>query len=168
MPDGLAQDKWYLVQLDMENLEPVAMRECGVYHFWWYIRQYEDCTKHPTTECSFWPEIIKTNQVGTLGNILPVIPSKVHNLPQKIHTFMSYQDDISMAGHMLFGLFQFGTTVRNKLKSTNIIEKKQWKESENKDRIRESTIQIPKKWYHWGSNNTRFLFLGLHILHLNK
>ena len=134
------------------------MREYGVYCFRWYIRQYEYCTKHLTTECSFWTEIIKTNQVGTLGKILPVIPSNVHNLPQEIHTFMWYQDDISLAGHILFRPFHFGTTVRNKLKPTNIIEEKQWKESENKDRIRESTIQIQKKWYHWVSSNIRFYF----------
>ena len=53
MPEGLAQAKWYLVQVDMYNSYPVAVRGYGVYRFWCYIRQYEDCTKHPTMECRF-------------------------------------------------------------------------------------------------------------------
>ena len=35
-------------------------------------------------ECRFWPEIITKNQDGTILKMLPVIPSKVHNILKKV------------------------------------------------------------------------------------
>ena len=44
---------------------------------------------------------------------------------------MWYQDDISLAEHMMVGPFQFGTIGRKKLKYHNMIDEIQWKELEN-------------------------------------
>ena len=131
---GSKQAKWYLVQLDMDQLYLVDMRKYGVYCCQWYNRQYEDCKKYPTTECRFWPEIITKNQDGILVKILPVIPSKVHNLLQNNKKYVWYQYDISLAEHMLVGPFQFGTIGRNKLKYPNMIDDKQWKELDKERR----------------------------------
>ena len=79
-------------------------------------------------------EIRTKNQDGTLGNMLPVRPSKVHNLLQNNHKYFWYQDEISLDDHILVGLFKFGTTVRNKLKYPNMIEEKQWKVLEKEGR----------------------------------
>ena len=54
---GLTHTKWYLVQVDMEQSDPVTMRDYGVYPCRWYIRHHEDCTKIPIMECRFWPDI---------------------------------------------------------------------------------------------------------------
>ena len=67
-------------------------------------------------ECHFWPEITTKNQDGTNGKMLQVRKIKVHNLLQNIQTYVSYQDDISLADHRLVGKLQFGTTGINKLK----------------------------------------------------
>ena len=72
----------------------------------------------------FWPEIRTKNQDGNFGKMFPVIPSKVHNIIQKNQTYVWYQDNISLAEHRLVELFQFGTTVGNKLKYPNIIDEK--------------------------------------------
>ena len=53
----------------------ICHEELGVYRCLWYIRKYEDYNKYPTMECHFGPEIIRKNQDGTLGKVLPVIPS---------------------------------------------------------------------------------------------
>ena len=57
-----------------------------------------------------------------------MIPNKVHNLLHNIYKYIWYQYEISLDKHRLVGPFQFGTTVRNKLKYRNIIGDKQWKE----------------------------------------
>ena len=85
-------------------------------------------------KCRFWPEIRMNNQDGTLGKMLSVRPSKLHNLLQKNQTCVWYQDDISLADHRLVGPFQFGTTGRNKLKYPNMIDKQQLKELEKEGR----------------------------------
>ena len=78
-------------------------------------------------KCRFWPEIKTKNQDGNLGNMLPVILGKVHNLLKKNQTYVWYQNDISLAKYRLVGPFQFGTTGRKKLKHPDMIDKKQWK-----------------------------------------
>ena len=65
-----------------------------------------------------------------LIKMLPLIPSKVKTLLQKNHTYVWYQNYISISEHRLVGPFQFGTTGRKILKHPNIINKKQWKELE--------------------------------------
>ena len=84
--EGSERDKWYLLQFYMDSSDPYSMSNYGVYGFQWYIRQYDNCTKHPTTECHFWPKIIVKNQYGMLGKMFPVRPSKLHNLLQNNHT----------------------------------------------------------------------------------
>ena len=128
IPEGLAQAKWYFLQVYMDNSYHVAVKEYGAYRFWWHIRQYDECTKHPAMECCFWTEIITNNQDDTIGNMLLVIPSKVHNLLKNNLTYVWYQDEISMQEHRLSIPFQFVTTGRKKLKYPDIIEETQWKE----------------------------------------
>ena len=128
MPEGSAQNKWYLVQVDMDNSDPATMREYGVYCCWWYIRKHKDCTKHPNTESHFWREIRTKDQNDTLENMLLVRPSKVHNLLQNNYTYIWYQYGISLADHRIVVPFQFGRETKNILKQPNVIEDKQWKE----------------------------------------
>ena len=52
--------------------------------------------------------------------MLPVILSNAHNLLQNNNKYVWYQDDISLALYRMVGIFQFGTTGRNKLKFPNI------------------------------------------------
>ena len=67
-------------------------------------------------------------QDGKLGNMLSVIPLRVNYFLQKYQKYVWYQDNLYLADNMMVRLFQFGSTVRNKLKRANIIEEKQWKE----------------------------------------
>ena len=83
-----SQAKWYLVQVDIDNSKPAAMRDYGVYRCWCHIRQYEDCTNHPTIKIPFWMEIITKNQDGTLVKMLQVRPSKVNKFLQRTHTYL--------------------------------------------------------------------------------
>ena len=75
-------------------------------------------------EGRFWPEIRMNNHDNMMGNMFPVITSKVHNFLQKNQTYVWNQDEIYLAEHMMVGLFQFGKTERKKLKYPNIIDEK--------------------------------------------
>ena len=79
-------------------------------------------------EYRFWPEIRPKNQDGTLGSMLPVRPSKVHNLLQNNHKYVRYQDDIFLPYNSLAGTIQVGTKGINILKYFYMIGKKHWKE----------------------------------------
>ena len=74
------------------------------------------------------------NQVGTIGEMFPLIPIKLHNLLQKNQTYMWYQVDISLEEYRLVGPFRFGKEGRKKLKYPNMINNKQWKELEKEGR----------------------------------
>ena len=80
---GSAQAKYYLVEVDMDQLYPVTMIDYGVYRCWWYIRHHEVCTKLPIMECIFWTEIREMQQYGTLGKMLPVISLRVGDFLKK-------------------------------------------------------------------------------------
>ena len=73
---------------------------------------------------------------------LPVIPSNVQNLIQKNHTYVWYQDDISLDEHRLVETIQFWTTGRKKLKYSNIINEKQWKELDKEEGNQHFLYQI--------------------------
>ena len=108
----------------MDQSDPVDTRKYGVDFCRWYIRKFKDRSKYPTMECRFWPEIITKNQDGTLGKMVPVITSKLHNLLQKNKACMWYQDEISLAEYRLVCPFQFGTIGRNILQYPNMINNK--------------------------------------------
>ena len=118
----------------MDQSDQVTMRDYGVYRCRWYIRHHEDCTKHPITECRFWPEIRKMQQDGTLGNMWLVRSLQVNDFLKKIKGCVWYQYDIYLAENRIFGKFQFGTTGRNKIKYPDMIDDKQWKELDNEGR----------------------------------
>ena len=124
---GSTQAKWYLVQVDMDQSDPVDTTNHGVYCYRWYIIQYDNCNKYPTVECQFWIEIRMNNQDSKLVDMFLVRPSKVHNLLQKNKTYLWYQDYISLYKHKVFGTIEFGTAGRKKLKYPNMINDKQWK-----------------------------------------
>ena len=75
----------------------------------------------------FWTKIRTKNQDGTLGNILPVGPSKAHIFIKNNHKYVWYQDNIYLAIHRLVRPFQLGATGIKKLKYLNMIEEKRWK-----------------------------------------
>ena len=81
-------------------------------------------------EFHFGTEIRTKHQNYTLGKMLPLIPSKVHNLLQKNNKYFWYQYDISLGEHRLVEPFKFGAKGRNVLKYPNMIKDKQWKKLE--------------------------------------
>ena len=120
--------------MNIDQSDPVNMRYYGVYWCRWYFRHYEDCSKHPITECNFGPEIRKTEQDCTLGIVWPVRPLQVNDFLNKFQGYVWYQYDISFSKHRLVGPFQVGKIGRNKIKYLNMIEHKQWKELEKEGR----------------------------------
>ena len=77
------QVNWYLVQVDMNQSDPVAMRFYEVYLCHCYIRYHENCTQHRTMEYRFWTDIREMKQDGTLGFFLPPRPLRVNGFIQR-------------------------------------------------------------------------------------
>ena len=71
----------------------------------------------------------------------PVRPLRENEFLKKRGGYVWYQDDVSLAKHRLVHPFQFVTTVRNKLKYRNMIEKKPWMELDKEGR--EKVINTP-------------------------
>ena len=114
----------------MDQSDPIYMRDYGLYQCRWYIRHHDNCTHPRKMKCRFWLDIREMKQDGTLGRKKTVRPLRVKGYLQRYQTYVWYQYDISLAGHILVVPLQYGTTGRNKLKYPNIINKKQWKDSE--------------------------------------
>ena len=69
---GSTKDKWYLIQVDMDQYDMVALRDYGVYLWRCYTRHHEECTQHWKTECCLWTDIREMEQDGTIGEMLHV------------------------------------------------------------------------------------------------
>ena len=91
--------------------------------------------------------------------MLPVISGKVHNLSQKNHKYMWYQDDIYLDYHRLVGPLQFGTTGRKKLSGRNCI---------NNDRRRNKHFMYKIIFEIGAVIVSVFVLLYFHIVHLNE
>ena len=74
---GETTPQWFLVQVDLEISEELAMIDYGVYNCKWYIRNFEDCTLAPIAECRLWAQIRELKWDGTIGKILSVAPQKM-------------------------------------------------------------------------------------------
>ena len=162
-----AQAKWKLVQVDMDQSYWVIMRDYGVYRWWWYIRNHEDCTKRPIMEFHFWPEIREMQQDGTLVNMWPMRPLRVNDFLKKRQGYVWYQNDIYLAEHKLVGQLKLGTIGRNKLKCPNMV---QWETVEG---IREKSMEEGNQQFIYQRSCaigevilSVFVLLNLNIVHL--
>ena len=111
-PTGTLQFRWYLVQVDEDNTNPIAAREFGVYRVRWYIPHHQDLTKRTLAECRWWPEIreqIPTTSGARAGKHLPTQPNKAQKLIDTDDTVMWFQDDVHLAEFRLVGPFDFST-----------------------------------------------------------
>ena len=125
---GSTQAIIYLVQVDMEQSDPIDMRDYGVYPCRWYIINHKYFTQHRTMECCFWLYIREMKQYGTPGKMILVRPLKVNGFLQRYKIYVWYQDNISLADHSMVGSFKFIKTGRKKLEYPNMIDKRQCKE----------------------------------------
>jgi hypothetical protein len=103
---GSFQDKWFLVQVDLDETDPQLALQFGRYHCRWYIRHCEDSHKELTRRCRFWPEIHEV-QDGVLSTMLAVRPDKVLKFLKSRNDVAWYQLDVDLAEHKLVGPFNF-------------------------------------------------------------
>ena len=61
--------KWYLVEVDLEETDPVAAKERGMYWCQWWIKNHQDSMKLPIWSCQFWPEVWIKGKDGVLGRL---------------------------------------------------------------------------------------------------
>ena len=99
---------WYVVQVDLDETDPLVAKDWGVYHVKWYIRHHEDAKSMLQCNCRFWPEIHEIIPDGGFGPLYPVSPHKVaKTLEKQGNRFGWYQLDINLAENGLVGPFDF-------------------------------------------------------------
>lgn len=110
LPDGQVLPTWYLVQVDLDETDPIVAKDWGIYHVRWYIRHHEDAKRRLQCNCRFWPEIHEIKSDGTFGKLYPIRPHKVNKLLEtKGKLYGWYQMDVNLAETGLLGPFDFGS-----------------------------------------------------------
>lgn len=75
-PAGTIVKKWYLTQVDLEEMHENKARQRGLYHLRWWALHHVDATKRAMVACRFWPEIRELKSTGYLGARRVVRPHK--------------------------------------------------------------------------------------------
>jgi hypothetical protein len=107
-PTGQVSPTWYVVQVDLDETDPIAAKDWGVYRARWYIRHHRDSKKNLHCNCRFWPEIHELNSDNSFGPVYPVGPEKAEAFVVKhSNRYGWYQLDVNIAEAGLVGPFDF-------------------------------------------------------------
>ena len=68
---------WALVQVDLNETDPVAARDFAIYRVKWYDANTQDSKTKPVVECRFWPKLQELDDDGSFVRYLQMKPSKV-------------------------------------------------------------------------------------------
>jgi hypothetical protein len=113
-PDGQTTPRWFLVQVNLEQMDPVAAKQQGIYWVYWLIQHYQDCLKLPTGECRYWPEVHErtTDPKNPYGPIIPVRPGRHRTILRQGNRKL-YEDKFELATNLLHGPVNYQTGGRH-------------------------------------------------------
>jgi hypothetical protein len=74
--DGQILPSWFMIQVDLDKADLVAIKQQGMYWVHWMVHHYMDCLHIPTKESHDWLEVHKkTNDLmNPYGPIIPIMP----------------------------------------------------------------------------------------------
>jgi hypothetical protein len=106
---GKTTADWHLVQVDLDETDPIQAKKIGQYHVRYYIRHHQQAKTKPIRECKQWP-LIREMKGEEFGAIIMVRPEKVGEvLAKRPHTRNWYQEGVNLAEDALVGPFDFAT-----------------------------------------------------------
>jgi hypothetical protein len=118
-PDGQTIERWFLIQVDLDRMDPVAAKQQGVYWVHWMIRHYKDCLKQTIQECRYWPEVHERTQdpMNPYGRIIPVRPGKHTSILRQGNRIL-YKGEIDLASKLIHRPTNFGPGGSHKMART--------------------------------------------------
>ena len=126
-----SQERWFLVQVDMEESDPIVERQLGVYRVRWWIRHASNSKECLQCNCRYWLEIHEMAN-RELGAIMVIQPQQVEQLlTEQANHYAWYQLDVNLAENAITGPFDF-TPVGNE---NHHIAQAQWQGMQTQARI---------------------------------
>jgi hypothetical protein len=104
---GPTSASWALVQVDLNETDPVAAKDFAIYRVKWYAAHELDCASKPLAECRFWPLLQEATDDGTPFRQFQLKPAKVSTHLQHVETTMWLQADVALGEDCLVGPFDF-------------------------------------------------------------
>ncbi len=127
---------WSLIQVDLNETDPIAARDFAIYRVKWYDVNEQDSSTKPVAECRFWPKLQEFDDDSSFVRYLQMKPNKVSNHLSYISGSDWCQADVALGEDRLVGPFDF-TTARdthgplNKvIKFPNCVDNCYWEELE--------------------------------------
>ena len=105
---GKMAPQWQLVQVDIDETDPLRAKRLGEYQCNFLIAHSGDAARKRTRECRFWPELRSIKSDGSLGKQMEVAPSKVASFLHRNPSVIRYSDRISLGESRIAGPFDFG------------------------------------------------------------
>ena len=125
---GEQLERWYLVQVDLNETDPHAAKQVGRYHCKWYVRHADDSREMATRNARFWPEIHVIRD-GVLAEMILVRPNKVTTFlrDKGSRKYAWYQDEVSLGEDRLVGPFDFKSGTQDRPRQ-HCVDSAQWDE----------------------------------------
>ena len=99
--------RWYLVQVDWEEMDPVEAWWQEVYQCKWWIKHHQDSASCKTKECRFWLEVWQRDGEGVLMWLVAVwLDWYKRFLWKNGGKYKWFQDQVCLAEHLLVGPFE--------------------------------------------------------------
>ncbi|KAI2508403.1 hypothetical protein MHU86_6077 [Fragilaria crotonensis] len=126
--DTTSIQRWYVVQVKLQDDDTETTRDEGKYKVWFYIREHANSKERQLRNCRYWPEIHKIRPNGTLGEIVPIRPGKVTAiLDDQPGKYRVYEQTINLCEFALVGPFDFAHP-RHYQNEGNRIAFEEWEE----------------------------------------
>jgi hypothetical protein len=126
--DSTSTQRWYVVQVKLQDDDTENTRNEGKYNVWFYIREHANSKERQLRNCRYWPEIHKIRPNGMLGEIVPVRPGRVTAiLTDQQKKYRVYEKTINLCESALVGPFDFAHP-RHYQNESNRIAFEEWEE----------------------------------------
>ena len=129
-PAGTTVPQWHLVQVDIDDTDPLRAKRLGEYQCNFLISHSKDAAMRPTRECRFWPELRALKSDGSLGKQIEVAPGKVASFLHRNPSTVQYSDRISLSENRIAGPFNFENRVISRNQVRGLVPEGAWKELE--------------------------------------
>jgi hypothetical protein len=99
---------WALVQVDMDETDPIAAKQLGIYVVRWYTAHPDDLRYRPPSQCRYWPRIHAITESSAYGTQFHVKPTKTEAYLREHGASRAwYANEVNLLDNSIFGPFNF-------------------------------------------------------------
>ena len=126
--DTTNTQRWYVVQVQLQDDDRITTRDEGEYNVRFYIREQANSKERQQRNCRYWPEIHEIKHNGALGKIIPIRPGRVDRiLQEQQNRLAAYEQTVNLLDKALVGPFDFAIP-RDYQNESNRIEFERWED----------------------------------------